>query len=94
VAGNIGHYNIVVPEGAVAINPLNWQTDETPAGINENLVSLVFGESGGFEIVGGLADARIDISRGSVIVSTVDPSKYSSPSHELSGPESFHGWNL
>jgi len=29
--GNIGRFSMVVPEGSVAINPLNWRTDETPA---------------------------------------------------------------
>lgn len=93
--GNVGAYNMVVPEGAECINPLNWRTDGTPAGISENLGSLVKNASGDYVVVAGFADARIEAGRGSVICSTVKPAEYAIPAamSALFGPESYHGWD-
>jgi hypothetical protein len=90
--GNIGKYSMVVPEGSVAINPLNWRTDETPAGVEENLGSIVDGEI----VVPGIADARLDAARGSVIITSVDPEVFAMPreTEPLFGPESYHGWDF
>lgn len=94
--GNIGQYSMVVPEGSVCINPLNWQTDETPAGIEENLGSLVPDGEGGYKVVDGIADAQIDLQRGSVICDSADPAEYAIPpfGKELFGTESYHGWDF
>jgi hypothetical protein len=83
---------MVVPEGAVAINPLNWRLDETYAGTLENLGSIVDGKI----VVPGLANARLDVERGSVIVTSVDPAIYAMPpeTEALFGPESYHGWDF
>jgi hypothetical protein len=91
-AGNIGRFSMVVPEGSVAINPLNWRTDETPADVSENLGSFVNGEI----VVPGIADARLDVERGSVIVESVDPAVYGMPppTEPLFGPESYHQWDF
>lgn len=88
--GNIGHYNMVVPEGSVCINPLNWRTDGTYAGPEENLGCLSTDAEGNHAIVDGFADARIDTDRGSVIVGSVDPEDYATPMVQLFGPESYH----
>ena len=90
--GNIGKYSMVVPEGSVAINPLNWRMDETPAGTDENLGSLINGEI----VVPGIADARLDVERGSVIVTSVDPAVFAMPppAEPLFGPESYHAWDF
>lgn len=89
--GNIGHYNMVVPEGSVCINPLNWRTDGTYAGTEENLGCLTPDRNGGYMVVEGFADARIDVERGSVIVESVDPEIYSNGAEALFGPQSYHG---
>ena len=93
--GNVGNYNMVVPAGAKCINPLNWRTDGTPAGISENLGCLVKDASGSYIVVAGFADARIDTERGSVICSTVDAAEYAIPAamSALFGTESYHGWD-
>ena len=89
--GNDGKYNMVVPEGSVAINPLNWKTDGTPAGVEENAGSFVNGE-----IVEGIADARVNVERGALIVESVDPALYAIPKmgEALFGPESYHSWDF
>lgn len=89
--GNIGHYNMVVPEGSVCINPLNWRTDGMYAGTEENLGCLTPDGNGGYKVVEGFADARIDVERGSVIVESVDPEIYSNGAEALFGPQSYHG---
>lgn len=91
---NIGEYNMVVPEGSVCINPLNWKTDETPAGVEENLGSLVVDDTGENVLVEGIADARVDVERGSVICDSVDPKEYATDAEQLFGPESYHGWDF
>lgn len=93
--GNIGKYNMVVPEGAVCINPLNWAIDATPASVAENKGSLVKDEAGNYAVVEGLANANVDVDRGSVICDNVDPGMYSMPTQmePLFGPESYHGWD-
>ena len=86
--GNKGQDNIVVEEGALSINPLNWKLDGTYAGVEENLGSLVLNEeTNEYEIVDGLGDAQIDTERG-VVVCTTDRDFVSSP--ELFGSESLH----
>ncbi|MFT0898970.1 DUF3089 domain-containing protein [Candidatus Methanoprimaticola sp. MG2] len=90
--GNIGHYNMVVPGGgSVCINPLNWSTDGTYAGTEDNLGCLTSDGNGGYRVVEGFADARVDLDRGSVIVESVDPEVYSNGAEALFGPQSYHG---
>lgn len=38
----------------------------------------------------GIADAKIDHSRGSVICTSVDPAKYSIAAKSIFGPECYH----
>lgn len=87
--GNADAYNMVVPEGSVCINPLNWKTDETYAGVEENEGCLVDGQ-----IVEGFADAQIDLDRGSVVCTSVDPDDYATDMEALFGPESYHPWDF
>jgi len=56
---------IVVPDNAVAINPLNWKKDDTYASKEENKGSLVNGK-----IVMNYADAKINVERGYVECNT------------------------
>lgn len=93
--GNKGKYNMVAPVGSVCINPLNWKTDATPAGVEENKGTLIQNDVGGYTVAEGVADATIDLERGTVICTTVDPATYAIPAvmEPLFGPESYHGWD-
>jgi len=81
---NIGQYNVCVTEGAKAINPINWKTDDTYAPAEDNLGAFINGEE-----LQGIADAKVDTERGSVITNA--DKKYALPANDLMGPASFHG---
>ena len=96
---NKGKPSLVVSPGAVAINPLNWRTDDTPASAEQNLGSykpyLLFPRLKKLRVN---ADAVIDPERGTVIVTdprlkncaiTAIPGfkKFES----VFGPASYHG---
>lgn len=86
--GNKGHNNSVVLLGAISINPLNWKRDDTYAGVEENLGSLVLNEeTGKYELGDGIGDAQIDMDRGVVVCTTNDDYiEY----EEIFGPQSLH----
>lgn len=75
--------------GGISINPINWKRDDTPAGVKENLGSLTYD---GKLVTPGIADARVDTVRGSVVVSTVDPKLYAIADEgaQMFGPECYH----
>ena len=68
--GNIGENNAAVSKGAIAINPVNWQRDNTYALALDNMGSL---DKDG-NVLKGFADAMIDTERGTVICGTASPS--------------------
>ena len=77
--------NVVVLDGAVAINPINWKTDETYASESENLGSL---NNDTLEITSpGLADARLDLKRG-VVITTAEKNGF--PYNPAFGPKGYH----
>ncbi|MEG2298692.1 MAG: DUF3089 domain-containing protein, partial [Anaerovoracaceae bacterium] len=84
---NIGKQNLVINDNTLAINPLNWKTDDTMASIKENKGSLQLDGTIGKP----LADAKIDLERGSVICTTADVETYATKMVDLFGPASFHG---
>lgn len=86
---NLDSKNCVLAPKAISINPINWKRDDTPASVKDNLGSLSIE---GKIVVPGIADARVDTVRGSVIVSSVDPKVYGMPAEAvlLFGPESYH----
>jgi hypothetical protein len=86
---NLKEKNMTLAPGGISINPINWKRDETPAGVKENLGSLTY--DGKF-VTPGIADARVDTVRGSVVVTTVDAKLYAIPFEEtqMFGPESYH----
>ena len=89
--GNKGQDNIVVEEGAISINPLNWKRDDTYASVEENLGSLVQNEeTGEYEIKDGMGDAQVDTERG-VVICTTDTDYV--PAAEVFGPASLHRWD-
>jgi hypothetical protein len=85
--GNSGQSNVVVVDGSIAINPLNWQRDDTYAGVAENEGSMF--DAG--TLVEGIADAQVDTERGVVVCASVDPDTYAVTGTDLFGPESYHG---
>lgn len=70
-APNVTEENIVLEKGARAINPITWTTDETRADASQSLGSRIDGRK-----VENFADATVDLSRGVVTCSTVDPDDY------------------
>ena len=96
---NKGRKSLVVAPGAVAINPLNWRTDDTPAPAAMNLGSFI-----PHLLFHGLlklhvkADAVIDPERGSVIVKEPRLARYAITAipgfrkfEPVFGPASYHG---
>ncbi len=70
--------NPLAPKGSISINPINWKRDETPASKNENLGSEVFNRlEGRTTHMEKLADATVNLERGTVICATVDIEQYS-----------------
>lgn len=66
---NKGRSSLVVAPGALGINPLNWRTDDTPAGSELNLGSFVpHLLDSGMDELPIRADAVLDLERGSVMV--------------------------
>ena len=89
-AANKDAKNVVIAPGGVSINPINWKRDDTYAPVKDNLGSLTVE---GKLVTPGIADARVDTVRGSVIVTTIEkPELYAIPADaaDLFGPESYH----
>ena len=83
---------LVVDNNAISINPLNWKTDTTYASKDINLGSYLPDGNGSYVLGDGIADARVDTIRGTVICTTVDPTKYTI-AIPIFGPESYHGYD-
>jgi hypothetical protein len=86
---NQNEKNMTLAPGGISINPINWKRDDTYADVKENLGSLTVE---GKLVTPGIADARVDTVRGSVIVTTADPKLYAIPAEgaQMFGPESYH----
>ena len=96
---NRGHDSLVVAPGAIAINPLNWRTDDAYASADMNLGTfrprLLFP---GLRKLSAKADAVIDIERGTVLVTEPRLEKYAITRipgfrrlEPVFGPASYHG---
>ena len=96
---NKGRESLVVAPGAVAINPLNWRTDDTPAPAEQNLGSYIPNP-----LFPGLirlhvkADAALDPERGTVVVREPRLEKFAITRipgfrnlEPVFGPASYHG---
>ena len=91
---NVDAKSLVVAEGAVAINPLNWKTDDTYASIDQNKGSKVYDfMTGELLTTDPVADAQLNIERGVVVVNTPESKQFAMlPDFApLFGPASFHG---
>ena len=87
--GNLEAKNVTLAPGGISINPINWKRDDTYADVKENLGSLTVE---GKLVVPGIADARVDTVRGSVIVTTADPKLYAIADEgtQMFGSECYH----
>lgn len=63
----------VLLDDAVAINPLNWETDGTPAPRGENIEAVFFNDGGGevLERIPHFAGAHIDTKTGALIATDI-----------------------
>ena len=97
---NKGKDNCTIMKNGISINPLNWKRDDTYAPASENLGDKmpVMGGQGIAAIDykihhPGLADAQVDLERGSVICTTLSD-EYVKPLvpgiPDLFGPASLH----
>ena len=87
---NLKEKNMTLAEGGISINPINWKRDDTYADVKENLGTLTVE---GKIVTPGLADARVDTVRGSVVVTTIaNKELYAIPADGavMFGPESYH----
>ena len=87
---NLTENNMTLAPGGISINPINWKRDDTPATVKENLGSLTYD---GKLVIPGIADARVDTVRGSVVVSSIEkPELYAIPADGavMFGPQSYH----
>ena len=86
---NLKEKNMTLAPGGISINPINWKRDDTYASVKENLGSLTVE---GKLVTPGIADARVDTVRGSVVVTTADAKLYAIPADGavMFGPESYH----
>ena len=87
---NLTEKNMTLAPGGISINPINWKRDDTPASVKENLGSLTVD---GKLVTPGIADARVDTVRGSVVVSSIaEKELYAIPADGaiMFGPESYH----
>ena len=89
----IGGVNPVTMPGGIAINPISWTRSEKLATAAENAGSILLNKDGSVEVdnagnfarVKNVADAQVNLARGVVICSTVDPAKFSPGPAALSG---------
>jgi hypothetical protein len=86
-APSIAAANPVVMTGGLAINPISWTRTETTATAEQSLGSdasvLASGRvassvTGGPVRVTDVADARVDVARGVIVCSTIDPDRHRS----------------
>ena len=86
---NEGQKNGVVLPGAISINPINWKRDETYAPAEENLGGYYYNEEKGqMEKVPHVADAKVNLKRGTVITTVKDVPPVTGT--DFFGPGSYH----
>lgn len=85
---------MVIRDGALCINPINWKRDGTYAPVEDNLGSLVKHAECDHEHVPGLGDARVDVERGSVICSTRQDSTSTRSRRIYSGQPAQHDYGM
>lgn len=73
--------NPVVRPGALAINPITWTREETPAAKEQNAGSIraISAIMADLTPIPALASARVDTARGVVVCDSVDPKQFALP---------------
>jgi hypothetical protein len=90
-APNMDVKNPVVQEGALAINPISWTTDEETAYASLNPGSRFFNDDGSLVDRYGQCDATVDKERGVIVCSTVNPEKFVTEGSALFPTGVYHG---
>ena len=84
-------------EDSISINPINWRRDAVKAASSDNLGSMTKELAGGVMSldVPGIADAYLNLERGTVVCSSVEKAKYASPEtmSPIFGSGIYHGWD-
>jgi hypothetical protein len=75
--------NPVILDGTLAINPITWTRDETPASAAQNLPSRMYAKDDTDATIytdyEHYADATLDLERGVVLCATLNPDEWSLP---------------
>jgi len=86
--------SFVWAENMRVINPLNWKTDATYAGVSENHGAMITSENGTQALGPGTADAQIDLNRKVVVTTTAKSLFGNLPADSginiIFGPKSLH----
>ncbi|MCH5265577.1 MAG: DUF3089 domain-containing protein [Lachnospiraceae bacterium] len=94
---NKGSESLLLRPNTIAINPINWKRDDTYASREENMGSRTMNmETGEYSITKpGIADARLDTERGTVICTTLPEAYVTTEAlngiENPFGPASLHG---
>lgn len=94
---NKNQENAVVLPNSISINPINWKRDDTPASAEDNLGSRMLDAKTGeyVETKPGIADAQLDVERGTVICTTLSDMYIATDGldgvENPFGPASLHG---
>jgi len=86
--------NVIMTDSVgMAINPINWKRDETPAPASESLGSFMPGQGNVFVKVPSFADARVDLIKGVLVCSSVDENALYQPASNM-GLGVYHAWDF
>jgi hypothetical protein len=86
--------NIIMTDSVgMVINPVNWKRDETPAPASESLGSFMPGQGNVFVKVPAFADARVDLTKGVLVCSSVDENALYQPASNM-GLGVYHSWDF
>lgn len=87
-----GTNNTLLP-GSVAINPISWTRSETPAPPERNPGSYIK-VNGQMTTVKGLADAAVNLERGTVICSSIDPKEFKGKNAAFFPAGVYHSFDI
>lgn len=78
--------NPTVMPDSVVINPVSWTTGDQPAAAGDSAGAYIIDRLGRLRDMPGLADARLDLTRGTVVCSTFDQDAFYGAGVELINP--------
>jgi hypothetical protein len=78
--------NPTVMQDSVAINPISWTTTDEPALAEQSFGSYIIDRLGRLQNIKKLADARLNLDRGTVVCSTFDEEAFYCAGFELINP--------